>query len=143
MSFTSSATDPDGSIVSYLWDFGDGTTSTEENPTHVFPQDSTYQIRLSAINELCEDSKTINLPVVHPYVPNIITPNGDNKNDYFVFKSQAPFKLIIVNRWGKEVFSSEEYQNDWDAQGLASGTYFYSIMSKDGKECKGWVEVLR
>jgi len=33
---------------SYFWDFGDGTTSTEQNPTHVFPSGSTYAVTLTA-----------------------------------------------------------------------------------------------
>lgn len=36
VSFNASATDPDGSIVSYHWNFGDGTTSSQQNPTHTF-----------------------------------------------------------------------------------------------------------
>ncbi|PEO41909.1 collagenase, partial [Bacillus pseudomycoides] len=36
-----------GKIVSYLWDFGDGTTSTEANPTHVYGKEGTYAARLT------------------------------------------------------------------------------------------------
>src|SRR5205823_4525580 len=39
--------DPDGLTPIYLWDFGDGTTSTEANPVHTYTQNSTYQARLS------------------------------------------------------------------------------------------------
>jgi PKD repeat protein len=37
--------------TSYLWDFGDGTTSTLPNPTHNYPVASTYQVSLEAKNE--------------------------------------------------------------------------------------------
>ncbi|WP_410985671.1 collagenase ColA [Bacillus cereus] len=36
-----------GKIVSYLWDFGDGTTSTEANPTHVYGKEGTYTVKLT------------------------------------------------------------------------------------------------
>ncbi|MGE7875421.1 collagenase ColA [Bacillus paramycoides] len=36
-----------GKIVSYLWDFGDGTTSTEANPTHVYEKEGTYTAKLT------------------------------------------------------------------------------------------------
>jgi len=39
----------DGDIVRYLWDFGDGTQSTEKNPTHTFFSEGTYSIKLSVI----------------------------------------------------------------------------------------------
>lgn len=47
----SSSTDPDGSIVNYLWDFMDGTTSTEMNPTHEFTSRGTYLVTLTVTDE--------------------------------------------------------------------------------------------
>jgi hypothetical protein len=40
-----------GSIVSRLWDFGDGTTSTEERPTHVYTQPGNYQVKLTVTDD--------------------------------------------------------------------------------------------
>jgi len=45
------------------WDFGDGTTSTEQNPVHVFATDSAYNISLLVDNGTCSDSVTKNVPV--------------------------------------------------------------------------------
>jgi PKD repeat protein len=45
--FTGYACDPDGSIVSYHWDFGDGSNSTEQNPTHTFQNNGTYSTTLT------------------------------------------------------------------------------------------------
>jgi len=42
----SSSADPDGSIVSYVWDFGDGGGSTQERPRHTYTVDGTYTARL-------------------------------------------------------------------------------------------------
>ncbi len=46
VAFFDTSTDPDGTIVSWLWDFGDGSTSTEQDPTHVFPGADTFHVSL-------------------------------------------------------------------------------------------------
>ena len=46
VSFTDMSSDPDGQVVSWSWDFGDGGSSTERNPTHTFNIDGTYTVRL-------------------------------------------------------------------------------------------------
>ena len=38
--------DEDGKIVSYLWDFGDGSTSAEVNPVHVYEREGSYKVAL-------------------------------------------------------------------------------------------------
>jgi glucose/arabinose dehydrogenase len=44
--FTGAATDPDGTPVTYAWDFGDGGTSSAADPTHTYASSGTYQARL-------------------------------------------------------------------------------------------------
>jgi gliding motility-associated-like protein len=68
-----------------------------------------------------------------------ISPNGDGKNDYFFIDCKKKgcsddlkdcFKdneVIIFNRWGNVVFKAEPYNNDWDAQGLPDGVYYYQF----------------
>lgn len=48
INFVSNSGDPDpyGYIVSYLWDFGDGSTSTDENPTYTYTSPGTYNVSL-------------------------------------------------------------------------------------------------
>ena len=41
--FQAEASDPDGDGISYLWEFGDGQTSTENSPNHYYSQEGTYQ----------------------------------------------------------------------------------------------------
>ena len=50
-------------------------------------------------------------------------------------------QLEVFNRWGKSVFKSTDYKNDW-GKGIANGTYFYVVDTPQGNHCKGWVEVL-
>jgi PKD repeat protein len=50
-SFQSTSTDSDGTIDSYLWQFGDGTTSTEANPVHTYVNAGTYEVTLTVIDD--------------------------------------------------------------------------------------------
>lgn len=64
--FTNNST---GNAVSYLWNFGDGTTSTDESPVHIYNTEGTYSVTLTAFNSNgCDSSLTlINLiDIEHP-----------------------------------------------------------------------------
>lgn len=50
MSFTDASTD-DGAIVSWSWEFGDGSTSTEQHPVHAYGAVGTYQVVLSVTDD--------------------------------------------------------------------------------------------
>ncbi|WP_242918142.1 LamG-like jellyroll fold domain-containing protein [Pontibacter liquoris] len=94
----------------------------------------TYNFTITVVAEEC------------PEIPNIITPNGDGKNDAFVLKGieQHTTRLEIFNRWGKSVFQSESYGNDWSAAGVPTGMYYYQFTSRStGKVYKGWLEVAK
>lgn len=57
--------------------------------------------------------------VDHIYVPNAFTPNGDNQNDVMRVRSNfaeqiTEFRFIIYNRWGQEVFASDDIFESWD-----------------------------
>ena len=63
-------------------------------------------------------------------VYNVITPNADGDNDVLVLhESLAGSAMKVYNRWGKEVYSSVSYQNNWDGATLPVGTYYYVIMN--------------
>ncbi|SMG52977.1 gliding motility-associated C-terminal domain-containing protein, partial [Marivirga sericea] len=75
-------------------------------------------------------------------LPNIITPNGDQKNDKFVIDERLQnAALSIFNRYGKLVYKNPQYLNDWNSGNLNSGNYFYLITLECGDVFKGWVEV--
>lgn len=76
---------------------------------------------------------------------NVITVNGDAKNDTWMIDNALLYEDIqvrILNRWGKTVFSSNSYKNDWAAQGLEPGTYYYSVRFR-GTEKAGFIQVLK
>ncbi|MDO7874590.1 gliding motility-associated C-terminal domain-containing protein [Hymenobacter sp. ASUV-10] len=77
-------------------------------------------------------------------VPNIITPNGDNFNDFFVVNAdQKGGKLEIFNRWGRKVQEYGNYQNNWNGEGQSDGVYYYYLTDRQGNKTKGWVEIVR
>src|SRR3989339_836578 len=54
--FEASFTNESANAISYLWKFGDGTTSTDENPTHIYTNSGTYKVTLFAIYSTLQDS---------------------------------------------------------------------------------------
>ncbi len=80
-----------------------------------------------------------------PFIPNVITPNADGKNDVWQIGNLQYYpqnSLTIFDRWGKKVFEASAYQNNW-GQNAKPGTYFYHFNDgRTGKVWKGWVEVM-
>ncbi|AXG74453.1 hypothetical protein DVK85_09485 [Flavobacterium arcticum] len=80
-------------------------------------------------------------------IPRGISPNNDGMNDKFDLSGLNARKVIIFNRYGKEVYSRNNYINEWEGQTdngdeLPTGTYFYMIeTSNDSKT--GWVYINR
>ena len=68
ITFTDESTDEDGTIESWLWDFGDETNSTEQNPTHSYDEIDTYTVTLTVTdNDGATDQATMDIDVT--YVP--------------------------------------------------------------------------
>ena len=64
VAFTDTSTDVNGDIVSWAWDFGDGTTSSMQNPSHTFPATGTYDVSLMVTDsEGHTNSKTMPVSV--------------------------------------------------------------------------------
>lgn len=126
----------------YLWEFGDGDTSTATDPLKSYAESQIYNVKLTATDSFgCVDSvyRKITPPLV-AFVPNSFTPNGDGLNDYFEiygegFKQNGynvkEFRVEIYDRWGMIVFSSRSAEFKWDgtAKGkkVAVGAYIYQI----------------
>jgi len=96
----------------------------------------------------CFDEVTLKSNDCQIEIPNIITPNGDGMNDYFVIEGIEFFpdsRLIIFNRWGKKIFESLNYQNDWGDSNISDGVYYYVlyITAGDEKEYRGSLTVLK
>jgi gliding motility-associated-like protein len=143
VTFTNSSTD----ATHYVWEFGDGGTSTDTNTIHLYPQigNVDYLATLYAYNDYgCEDSVSQIVTVQDVltfFIPNTFTPDGDELNQSFmpVFTSGIDpydFHMIIFNRWGQVLFETYDYTYGWAGtygdQGLVDdGTYIWQIEFKE------------
>lgn len=86
-----------------------------------------------------------NLVEQFKFVPNIITPNDDGLNQFFVLDTERSYahRLTVYNRWGIEVFSTSDYKNDWDGGDLPSGVYFYQLSGNCVEEKLGSLTISR
>jgi len=84
VNITDTSSDPDGSITSWLWNFGDGATSRFKNPSHTFTQKGEWQITLKVTdNDRAEDSITHKVTVINlqPAASFNCTPNPQTDMD--------------------------------------------------------------
>jgi hypothetical protein len=133
-------------------DFGDGTTSDQSQDIHQFQKDGTYPVRVVGKKEFCIYDKRVDLPVYELKVPNVITPGtSPNLNDIFVIQygdrpiseSILRVSLSIFNRWGKRVYQTDDYRDDWSGENVDAGVYFYEAEIIGETRCKGWVQVIK
>lgn len=83
-------------------------------------------------------------------IPNVITPNGDGINDFFLLDAafnQANDHLKIFNRWGSLVYEKTGYLNQWNGGDLVDGVYFYlytwDTQSSSPRISQGFVTITR
>lgn len=128
-------TDNTPGAISWLWDFGDGNTSTQQNPTHTYATDSLYTVTLTVQAGSCSASQSqmylvqTEIPVPPVSAPNVVTPGNDGKNDVLEFTNLLDHpnsKLVVYNRWGNLVYESNDYQNNWKPD-VVDGVYYYVL----------------
>lgn len=139
-------------VIDWNWDFGDSTYTKEEAPVKVFDRVRTYNVWLkyTTSNE-CIDSVTMEVTIKNDVltIPNVITPNGDGANDVFQITNLENYmssELKIFNRYGKRLYSQENYQGDWDGGNLREGVYFYTLKAIGyfgTDEYQGYITILR
>ncbi|WP_432670630.1 PKD domain-containing protein [Flavobacterium sp. SM2513] len=133
--FTSSIT---GDYESVIWDFGDGTFSTEVNPIHTFTIPKDYVVTQTVTYPFgCVYKFTITLSVEKGYIlvlPTAFTPNADSLNDTLrpVTKNLKNVTLAIYDSWGSLIYSEKAAViKGWDAKikgfDAENGNYYAKV----------------
>lgn len=133
--FTNTAT---GDFVSVLWDFGDGTFSTELNPIHTYTIAKDYIVTLTVTYPFgCIYVQTISLFVEEGYVlvvPTAFTPNNDTLNDTMrpVTRRLKNVQMDIYDTWGSLIYSETgDVLVGWDAKikgfNAENGNYYCKV----------------
>ena len=130
---------PDYPFNEFEW--SDGTTDSVKYVT----APGLYEVKTLSNDCLSQDSMKVDYLDCPGFVPNIITPNSDDYNEYFTFENieSRVWSLQIFNRWGEQVYYSAYYQNNWDGKDLPTGIYYYKLSSEGLKTVNGWVHVYR
>ncbi len=113
----------------------------------VVDRPGTFKVEVSNVCGTISDDIAIRYRYCGEFIfPNIITPNGDDLNHYLRIKGLDEFTkgwhIDIFNRLGKLVYHSDDYHNEWNADGLNDGVYFY-VFYRDADRFSGNVTVFR
>ncbi len=136
----------DEEAIRWAWNFGDGSSSADQNPTHIFGKRGEYEIELVIKNELgCESRITKKLSITRSYrlmIPTGFTPTlSENKTFVPKYKGLIGIELLIFNTWGELIFQTADLNTiGWDGtlEGklLDAGIYVYrfNAVSTDGEK---------
>lgn len=127
--------------VEVIWDFGDGDIGYGAEATHYYTKPGTYEVSMTLKgkgNTNIVKRKNITITSVSKVEGsyNIITPNGDNRNDFFYVETEEikSFYFIVFDDKGAEVFSTHDpdfewYGTDLGGNTLEKGNYSYMIQA--------------
>ncbi|MCI5058778.1 MAG: gliding motility-associated C-terminal domain-containing protein, partial [Flavobacteriales bacterium] len=136
--FTSLST---GAITDYLWEFADGNSSVEMDPSHTYDAYGDFMVHLTVSNGYCKDVDSILIKVnasSQIFIPNVFSPNGDGMNDKFMpeFIGIEEVNVRVFNRWGHLMTEWNNLEKgSWDGRmssgnWASEGTYYYFIKAR-------------
>jgi len=152
VAFNNASFDEDDEIIYYLWDFNDGVPVTDRNPVHVFPSYASYRIALivwdnsgrgARIEKMVNVSEGTSVSDENTsgqeafiLVQNYPNPFNPATTISFSLPSKSFVSLKVFDVLGKEVaivvaeeLSAGKHSQQWNANGLPSGVYFYRLQA--------------
>lgn len=120
--FTDLSATPQGNIVQWLWDFGDGATSSVPNPIHVYSTGGTFTVNLTVFNDLgCSSSYPQTVHIFNPPTANF------NYNSVFCPAGQVSFQDLTVGNGTPVTWRLWNFGNGYSSM-AANPVYVYPIV---------------
>ena len=150
-----------GKVVSHLWDFGDGNTSDEEAPEHIYKvtRETAFPIKYTITDQWgCQNTAQKTITVYASCllsIPTAFTPNNDGLNDRLQPLNAVKaddLVFTVYNRWGQKLFQTKNWRMGWNgkmgSQDQPTGVYIWTLryINRDTKkvtEQKGTVTLIR
>ncbi len=145
--------------VNWLWNFGNGTSSSSQLPCVSYADSGTYCVTLVVGGASgCQDTALSCIRLekraeVTYNIPNVFSPNDDGFNDYFFIKNSGLKALDckIYDRWGRQLYEINSLAGSWDGtdkgQKVVDGVYYFllNMTALDGtqKEETGFIQLIR
>jgi hypothetical protein len=139
-------TNTTGSGTGYAWNF-DGLGNAESDvANYSFAQPGTYTVTLTGTDSRnCPVTITRQIHVEQLWLADAMTINNDAKNDTWkVYPLRYEPELKVMDRYGRTVYFNEHYANDFTAQGLEEGVYYFDLVLKSVRQhYKGFINILK
>ena len=116
----------------------------KNGPSYTIDKAGKYRVR--ATNQCGIHSDTFKVNYKDITIPDVITPNQDNKNDTFIIPraSDIENELWIYNRWGDLIFHTKNYDNSWPSKPPSGSTYYYIFKDiSNSKTYKGFLHIFQ
>ena len=106
---SSGSLDPDGSIVTYAWDFGDGNTAATANPSHTYVAAGTYNVSLTVTDDAGDSTSDVTTATIEAIVVNV-PPTADANGPYAGFVGDT----IVFDGSASSDADGAIVRYDWD-----------------------------
>jgi trimeric autotransporter adhesin len=130
--------------TSFSWEFGDGNTSTAENPTNTYTELGEYIVTLTITVNGCTATATDTIIVIGGSIvdlPNVFSPDGMGGNELFksISENMSFERFQIFNRWGQMLYEGPAWDGTYNGEKAPEGTYYYVYYGEgtDGKIYEG------
>ena len=144
-SFIDGSTDPDGSIVGWSWDFGDGGTSSASGPSHLYGDDDSYDVTLTVTDDRgATDAVTKTVTVPLPPAPTILldATGSKDKGTRTAILSWTGATLADVYRNGQSLIADTSSPFTDDTLGKGGGSVTYYVCEAGTQNCSNEVTVV-